>query len=599
MNEATLQRIEELTEKVNQLLLAKETVPAPITVTEPEDEFITTRAPASKLKIYPMLKDALPSIEEDFFRIQLTEEERKDAIYSCPRSSFMNYLPPPLNESASTAVKKADSTLHGIQVALAQATRPYFVLFVISNAPSASQSATDVLLLPSEKRTRVEYSIEKHTGLINTITKNNYNFDLKSKNNAKNQTRSSIYNEISVKHFLNDSAPAKLKQMALVAQISVLAVAVLRAKKEGKTMIYYQESNKNKPRGCGSSSKESNQTGKDYNTRFLQSNLCYNKKDRRPTYSPGPQGAQQLCQEEEFQNGFPDIHMQDDHEKGLYDLSEPRGRFYAHSDTLEVQEISLFSMEREDFPILCSSVWTFTETSNLYKDATPSTKLGPISKNQSLGILGQSFNNRQVQEKIYREYKKIIPQIKSTGVQDQDGEVQYDIISIYYSYGDDDKLTNYEFKSPIRQGEGSQTRGQQTDQSWQNNTEKLGKLYWKSTSNEAFGIEKQFLERSEIMCCHGDYEQSSNSELRILETESAKIEQSIQYGMGNSCWIPVLFRIVAPIDNISPHKRQGIISSVLRSTTRSVVGCSILVYSDNTTSLAYVQKFEEMHLPNI
>ncbi|PVU95077.1 hypothetical protein BB561_002042 [Smittium simulii] len=82
MNEATLQRIEELTEKVNQLLLARETVPAPITVTEPEDEFITTRAPASELKIYPMLKDALPSIEEDFFRIQLTEEEQKDAIYS-------------------------------------------------------------------------------------------------------------------------------------------------------------------------------------------------------------------------------------------------------------------------------------------------------------------------------------------------------------------------------------------------------------------------------------------------------------------------------------------------------------------------------------
>ncbi|PVU92623.1 hypothetical protein BB561_003722 [Smittium simulii] len=92
MNEATLQRIEELTEKVNQLLLARETVPAPITVTEPEDEFITTRAPASELKIYPMLKDALPSIEEDFFRIQLTEEERKDAIYSCPRNSITRHV---------------------------------------------------------------------------------------------------------------------------------------------------------------------------------------------------------------------------------------------------------------------------------------------------------------------------------------------------------------------------------------------------------------------------------------------------------------------------------------------------------------------------
>ncbi|PVU92190.1 hypothetical protein BB561_003968 [Smittium simulii] len=102
-----------------------------------EDEFITTRAPASKLKIYPMLKDALHSIEEDFFRIQLTEEEQKDAIYSCSRSSFMNYLPLPLNDSALIAARKADSTLRGIQVALAQATRPvdYYVYRIIQDNP--------------------------------------------------------------------------------------------------------------------------------------------------------------------------------------------------------------------------------------------------------------------------------------------------------------------------------------------------------------------------------------------------------------------------------------------------------------------------------
>ncbi|PVU97729.1 hypothetical protein BB561_000339 [Smittium simulii] len=86
MNEATLQWIEELMDKVNQLLLVRETVPAPITVPEPEGEFITTRAPASELKIYPMLKDALTSIEEDFFRIQLTidcgEEDQFHATWN-------------------------------------------------------------------------------------------------------------------------------------------------------------------------------------------------------------------------------------------------------------------------------------------------------------------------------------------------------------------------------------------------------------------------------------------------------------------------------------------------------------------------------------
>ncbi|PVU87713.1 hypothetical protein BB561_006206 [Smittium simulii] len=83
--------------------------------------------------------------------------------------------------------------------------------FITKFIPDASQSATDVLLLPSEKRTRVEYSIEKHTGLINTITKNNYNFDLKSKNNAKNQTsyaKTTNKNLISQKNIKN-SEPQK------------------------------------------------------------------------------------------------------------------------------------------------------------------------------------------------------------------------------------------------------------------------------------------------------------------------------------------------------------------------------------------------------
>ncbi|PVU86098.1 hypothetical protein BB561_006812 [Smittium simulii] len=162
----------------------------------------------------------------------------------------------------------------------------------------------------------------------------------------------------------------------------------------------------------------------------------------------------------------------------------------------------------------------------------------------------------------------------------------------------DMEAQNIECDDPHEKVRAPMTRGQQTDKSWKNYTEKLGKFYWKGTSNvgcsspwspnaeETIGIEKQFLEKSEIMDCHGDSEQSSNSELRILETESAKMERSIvstrdsrnknlyrcqQHGMGNSCWISVLFRIVASINSNSPHKRQKIISSVLRATTP--IGC--------------------------
>ncbi|PVU86103.1 hypothetical protein BB561_006809 [Smittium simulii] len=112
--------------------------------------------------------------------------------------------------------------------------------------------------------------------------------------------------------------------------------------------------------------------------------------------------------------------------------------------------------------------------------------------------------SKQVQEKMYGEYKEIMLQTKSTGVQDQDVEVQYNTISINYSSGNYDKLTNYEFKSLIRQiGISDERSGNY--QSWKNNTKKLGKLYWKGTSNfgcsppwssnakETFGIDKQLI----------------------------------------------------------------------------------------------------------
>ncbi|PVU93026.1 hypothetical protein BB561_003494, partial [Smittium simulii] len=57
----------------------------------------------------------------------------------------------------------------------------------MSNVHNASQSAAAEPLLPSAKCTHVDCSTGNYTGLIDPATKNNYNFDLKSKNNTKNQ----------------------------------------------------------------------------------------------------------------------------------------------------------------------------------------------------------------------------------------------------------------------------------------------------------------------------------------------------------------------------------------------------------------------------
>ncbi|OMJ24042.1 hypothetical protein AYI70_g1851 [Smittium culicis] len=114
---------------------------------EPDDPYATTRIPLTNLAIYTKLIKALPSIEEYFFRKILTKEERKETIHSFTQSSSMNYLSPPLNDSASAVVKKADTTLHRIQVSLDHATCSigYYTNLIIQESPKVNEIDPHIL----------------------------------------------------------------------------------------------------------------------------------------------------------------------------------------------------------------------------------------------------------------------------------------------------------------------------------------------------------------------------------------------------------------------------------------------------------------------
>ncbi|PVU89341.1 hypothetical protein BB561_005414 [Smittium simulii] len=85
MGQETLNHIKELTDK-------------------PEVPHVTAQIPVIDLNVYPELIEALPSIEEDFFGSPLTDKERKNALYSCYKNSSMNYIPSPLNDSATRPI---------------------------------------------------------------------------------------------------------------------------------------------------------------------------------------------------------------------------------------------------------------------------------------------------------------------------------------------------------------------------------------------------------------------------------------------------------------------------------------------------------------
>ncbi|OMJ12115.1 hypothetical protein AYI69_g9554 [Smittium culicis] len=119
-----LNAINDLTSKVDFLTVGKTAEPS-----VEDDQHISASIPVTVLNVYPELESLFPSMPEDFYRTMIIYEEKKEAIYGCPKSREACYNPPPINEAAPGSAKKADAAFYAIQVAQAHGTRPidYFI----------------------------------------------------------------------------------------------------------------------------------------------------------------------------------------------------------------------------------------------------------------------------------------------------------------------------------------------------------------------------------------------------------------------------------------------------------------------------------------
>ncbi|PVU92024.1 hypothetical protein BB561_004072 [Smittium simulii] len=76
---------------------------------------VVSRAPVANLIFSPKFSEANLLAEEGFFCNSLTEEEHKGILYSRPKKNVMHYVPPVLNDTASTKVKKMQNSLEDNQ----------------------------------------------------------------------------------------------------------------------------------------------------------------------------------------------------------------------------------------------------------------------------------------------------------------------------------------------------------------------------------------------------------------------------------------------------------------------------------------------------
>ncbi|PVU92287.1 hypothetical protein BB561_003943 [Smittium simulii] len=129
MQEKFFEALNDLTEKVQFLYIerkkqgAQQAQAIKIQNIECDNPHEKVRAPMVKIESYPRLIETTPSLETDFFR-SLMPEGKKKFIYECPKFLGMNITLPPLNEEATSAVQKNDAAFYGIQMALANITKP-------------------------------------------------------------------------------------------------------------------------------------------------------------------------------------------------------------------------------------------------------------------------------------------------------------------------------------------------------------------------------------------------------------------------------------------------------------------------------------------
>ncbi|OMJ27481.1 hypothetical protein AYI69_g3077, partial [Smittium culicis] len=302
-----------------------------------DDQHISASIPATVLNVYQELESLIPSMSEDFYRTMLTDEEKKEAIYGCPKSSKVCYNPPPINEAAPGSVKKADAALYAIQVALAHGARP--IDYFIHRMPQSNSNLTlddPVVGVLNTIRCIIENtaSMAAQARLVNLHS--GMSFTVKPEQVVETEVKPLMDSE----KFDTQIAAIKPNKRARVRrpfrgrqQIEgrprtvsfITATAPI-------TEAAATRPAPNSSRGGG---------GRESEPRILQQFILHPKEDRRTTPSIGSKEAEPAPGGKEPQDGIPSINLQDNQEKGLYYVLGFEERIPAYFDTQVVESYTL------------------------------------------------------------------------------------------------------------------------------------------------------------------------------------------------------------------------------------------------------------------
>ncbi|OMJ18750.1 hypothetical protein AYI69_g6884 [Smittium culicis] len=441
-----------------------------------EDPYVTTRIPLTDLAVYPELIEAFPSIEEDFFRTPLTEE-RKESARSCPKSSSMNYLPPPLNDSVYTADNPGLTT------------EDQHIVF--SNKMRVLLADIDSLITQG-RRDNLQKGMElpedagEERGLSRPHNKAHSRGTPRNVSICVDQTGEQ---EMNPKH-CREGVPDPIQKTGIEQQgirgepkksfcragplgwpmfVQTWPSTTKRLEMFDEESAASPKSNSDGPPPLTHHPIRSKRKITPAADRILTDEvaaLLFKKAIEETQTSPRLEEIESSCRTEEFQNGNADVDMEDGLEEELYDITRPRGCIHVYPNPQDLQEVSSILVERQILPAPRAPVWTVTQPRHFHQGLTTSSDMGSITGYAGLGVSRRTVNIRRIQGDMQNENQQNLIQAARAGVQNQGREIFDHAEESYHAFRN-----------------ANQHAGHDAESSQPNFTEVLDELHRESASN--------------------------------------------------------------------------------------------------------------------
>ncbi|OMJ18003.1 hypothetical protein AYI70_g5622 [Smittium culicis] len=542
---------------------------------EPEDPYVTTRIPLTDLAVYSELIEALPSIEKDFFHT--VTQGRLDNLHKGMRLSGK------LEKLGAHIVSKKPEKRSRIR-------KPFLgrQQFGTQNGTSSKPAQAQTAEAVTPTATANNHSQHRPHGRVpGRGPPRNVSVSM---GQIDGQQVGSHYRREGVP----DPVPEKGKNFEGLPR-----KPLRRALMTGPPQKKNERCRSCRP-DVGSripAFEERNRTCQDTGSRILQQLVRHTKEDLGTQISPRPAETEPACGGKEFQDGILFLDLPTNPPKGLHDVSGYRG---------------------------CGApIWTFAQLPHIHQGSSPDIEMCENTWDRNLGIFRRSHDLRRDEGSLRSKNFQNLFQDCETRLQDQARGIKYETMSVDNSPRNGHQFSEYDAQSFFIQGPGPKKGSLKAIECGSNDPNKFRELHWESPSNVNCTViwppyaktssrteEKLFIENKIMdIDCHID---SVNLSFWVHKLKSwngqsflpKTPELEIFTDSSDTAWgIVVGSKFYSSLWSHSEAlmyiNAKDLLTILYTLRLRNVVCRSVLVYSDNTTTLSHISKFDGTTSPKL